>query len=113
MGEVKPLLQTIIEFNRLNKTEVGGIRGHVLGPRFTRLLDEFHNVEGKLNSMKANILQIPDAQFTAILKEVQGLFLDLDVWAVAIAVWAITLRLRTTVESVSSISGPISLFHSV
>jgi hypothetical protein len=86
MDEVKPLLQTIIEFNRFDKTEVGEIHGHILGPRFTQLFDELHDIEGKLNSMKVNLLQIADAQFNAILKEVQGLFLDIGVRSVAIAV---------------------------
>jgi hypothetical protein len=51
LDEVKPILQTIIEFNRLAKTEVGGIHGHILSPRFVQLLEEFHEVEGRLTNM--------------------------------------------------------------
>jgi hypothetical protein len=39
--------------------------------------------------MEASLLQIPETQFNAILKEVQALFLDFDVRAVSFAVWAI------------------------
>jgi uncharacterized protein YdcH (DUF465 family) len=88
MDEVKPPLHTIIDVNRSDETEVGEIHGHVFGLRFTRLFDELHDVEGKLNSMEVNLLHIADAQFSAILKEVQGLFLDNEIRSVAIAVWA-------------------------
>jgi hypothetical protein len=89
LDEIKPILHTMIEFNRLDKTEVGGIHGHILSPRFLQLLDEFHDIEGKLTSMDFDLLRIPDAQFSAINSEVKAHFLDLDIRAVAIAVWAI------------------------
>jgi dynein heavy chain len=89
LDEIAPILQTMIEFNRLDKTEVGGIHGHILSPRFAQLLDEFHDIEGKMTGMDFDLLRIPDAQFNAINKEVKTSFLDLDIRAVAIAVWAI------------------------
>jgi uncharacterized protein YdcH (DUF465 family) len=70
------------------------IHGHIFGSRFTRLFDELQEVEGKVNSMEVNPLQTADAQFSGILKEVQGLFLDNEIWGVAIAVWASMVAMR-------------------
>jgi dynein heavy chain len=89
LEELKPIIQIIIEFNRFDKTEVGGIHEHILSPRFATLLDEFHNVEGKFTGLEFDLLKVPDAQFNAVVKELNVAFLNLDIRAVAIAIWAI------------------------
>ena len=86
---LKPVLNTIIEFNRFDKTEVGGIHGHILSPKFQKLLDEFHEVESKLTGLDCDLFKISDSEFNAIMKEIDLSFDDLDVRAVAIAIWAI------------------------
>jgi dynein heavy chain len=89
LEELNPIVQTIIEFNRFDKTEVGGIHGHILSPRFVTLLDEFHDVDSKLTGLEFDLLKVSDAQFSAVIKELNVAFLDVDIRAVAIAIWAI------------------------
>ncbi|KAK8861127.1 hypothetical protein M9Y10_012822 [Tritrichomonas musculus] len=89
IDRLKPVLSTIIEFNRFDKTEVGGIHGHILSPKFARLLEEFHEVESKLTGLDEDLLKCPDNRFNDIMNEVEAAFNDLDIRAVAIAIWAI------------------------
>jgi hypothetical protein len=87
--QIKPILSTIIEFNRFDKTEVGGAHGHILSPKFVALLDQFHEVETKISNYETDFLKCPDPEFQSIIEELGGDFLTLDTSAVAIAIAAI------------------------
>ena len=89
LEELKPVIETIIEFNRFDKTEVGGLHGHILSPKFADVLNDFHDVEGRLTGMDIDLLKCPEDQFRAILDELNDEFMNLDIRAVAIAIWAI------------------------
>ena len=89
IDKLKPILNTIIEFNRFDKAEVGGIHGHILSPKFQKLLDEFHEVESKLTGLDVDLLKVSDSEFSKIIAEIEARFNDLDIRAVAIAIWAI------------------------
>ncbi|KAH0788142.1 Dynein heavy chain family protein [Histomonas meleagridis] len=108
LNDIKPLLQTIIEFTRFDKTEVGGIHGHILSPKFSQLLDSFHDIESKITSLDVDLLTISDEEFSRICKEIQTDFLDLDVRAVAIAIWAIQ-----DVSSIVSLGQILSGFNAL
>ena len=90
MEMIKPLIQTIIEFNRFDKTEVGGIHGNILSTKFSDLVKSFQDVESKFTGLDCNLLEISDSEFEKVLSEIETDFNDLDVRAVAIAIWAIT-----------------------
>ncbi|OHS95209.1 Dynein heavy chain family protein [Tritrichomonas foetus] len=89
LDQLKPIIETIIEFNRFDKTEVGGLHGHILSPKFADVLNDFHDIEGKLTGMDIDLLKVPEEQFTEIINELNDEFMNLDIRAVAIAIWAI------------------------
>jgi hypothetical protein len=86
LDALRPVIQTIIEFNRFDKSEVGGIHGHVLSPTVLALLEEFQDVEGRLMGLEFDLLKVPNEQFDAVLRDLNTCFLDLDIRAVAIAI---------------------------
>ena len=89
LEKLKPVIMTVIEYNRFDKTEVGGLHGHILSPKFADVLNDFHDIEGKLTGLEMDLLKIPQAQFTELINELNDEFLNLDIRAVAIAIWAI------------------------
>jgi len=89
LEEIRPIIQTLLEYNRFDKTEIGGIHGHYLSPRFQDVLKCFQDVESKITGLDQDLLKISDAEFHKIMKEIQIDFADLDIRSVAIAIWAI------------------------
>lgn len=89
MELIKPIVQTIIEYNRFDKTEVGGIHGNRLSLDFQNVLKSFQDTESNLTGMEENLLTVDDEFFDKKIKEIQSDFNELDVRAVAIAHWAI------------------------
>jgi hypothetical protein len=88
VDKIGPIIQSIVEYSKFEKTEVGGTHGHILSPRFTQLLEEFGEVESKLSAIEFDLLSIPDEQFKIEIEKIQRYFETLDSAAVSIAIWA-------------------------
>jgi len=88
LEEVKPIVQTTIEFRRFDKTEIGGVHGHILSPRFSALFDEFSDLESRIGQDESDFLRISDDEFREKMDYIISEFNDLDVRAVAIAIWS-------------------------
>ena len=110
MEMIKPFIQTIIKFNRFDKTEVGGIHGNILSTKFSDLVKSFQDVESKFTGLDCNLLEISDSEFEKVLNEIETDFNDLDVRAVAIAIWAIT-DVSATASLGQILSGFNALHH--
>ena len=108
MEKIKPIVQTIIEFNRFDKTEVGGIHGHILSSKFQDLVKSFQDIESKFTGLEENLLEVNDDEFVTLITEIETDFNDLDVRAVAIAIWAIQ-----DVSSIVSLGQILSGFNAL
>jgi hypothetical protein len=108
LERVKPVIQSIIEFNRFDKTEVGRIHDHLLSSKFTILLDEFHDIESKLAQMDIDLFSSSDEEFEKQIIKIQRYFQDLDVRTVSIVIWA-----TTNCNSIASLGQILSGFNSL
>jgi hypothetical protein len=61
--KVRPVIQSIVEYSKFEKVEVGGIHGHILSPRFASLLEQFSEAESKLSALECDLHKISDREF--------------------------------------------------
>ena len=78
VGQILELFDTIIEFNRLEKVEVGGTKGKILSYQVSQIFTEFTVALGAFKLIKYDVLNLSNQEFEKDLNIFHVVIEDLD-----------------------------------
>ena len=76
--QILELFTTIIEFNRLEKIEIGGTKGKILSSQVVQIFTEFTTALGNFTKLKYDVLNISSSEFNVDLGIFHEKIADLD-----------------------------------
>ncbi|KAJ3051836.1 hypothetical protein HK097_007152 [Rhizophlyctis rosea] len=78
VGQILELFDTIIEFNRLEKIEIGGTKGKILSSQVVQIFNEFKAALDIFSKVKYDVLDIGNPEFEKDLGKFHEKITDLD-----------------------------------
>ena len=78
VNQILDLFDTIVEFNRLEKVEVGGTKGKILSSQVAQIFAEFTTAFSGFKQIKYDVLDLQNSEFEADMSKFQAKIEDLD-----------------------------------
>jgi dynein heavy chain len=76
--QIEDLFDTIVEFNRLEKVEVGGTKGKILSSQVAQIFAEFTTAYAGFKQIKYDVLDLQNKEFDTDMSKFQAKIEDLD-----------------------------------
>ncbi|TPX33478.1 hypothetical protein SmJEL517_g03633 [Synchytrium microbalum] len=78
VNQILDLFDTIVEFNRLEKVEVGGTKGKILSSQVAQIFAEFTTALSGFKQIKYDVLDLQNSDFESDMSKFQAKIEDLD-----------------------------------